>query len=209
MNTKQKIIMEASREFAEKGFAGARIRNICRNAKVNLASVNYHFSSKKSLYKAVFAFLMSPNDKYYKFPDSSQKFNIRIWKEELREWIKHILHDITCDDSVHRFKRIILGRELLAPSGIFQNIFDTYMKTKLDSLVKQMRKALPSGISDDAIYVEAFSVVSECVFYLHYKAIVNAKFPNRDFTLENFNEIVEHATNKTYMWISHKRRKMK
>lgn len=41
--------------FALKGFEGTSIKEICREAKVNVAAVHYHFDSKANLYKAVIA----------------------------------------------------------------------------------------------------------------------------------------------------------
>ncbi|MDH5432983.1 MAG: TetR family transcriptional regulator [Gammaproteobacteria bacterium] len=52
--TKNKILNIAEALFAEHGFNETSLREITAEAKVNLASVNYHFGSKKSLIEAVF-----------------------------------------------------------------------------------------------------------------------------------------------------------
>lgn len=54
ISTKDKILNEAERLFAEQGFAETSLRMITAKADVNLASVNYHFGSKKRLIQAVF-----------------------------------------------------------------------------------------------------------------------------------------------------------
>ncbi|MGO2089441.1 MAG: TetR/AcrR family transcriptional regulator [Oceanisphaera sp.] len=51
--TKQKILDAAELLFAEQGFSDTSLRQITGDAGVNLASVNYHFGSKKDLIKAV------------------------------------------------------------------------------------------------------------------------------------------------------------
>lgn len=53
-STKSKILDAAEQLFAERGFAETSLRTITARAKVNLASVNYHFGSKKSLIQDVF-----------------------------------------------------------------------------------------------------------------------------------------------------------
>lgn len=53
-STKSRILDAAEQLFAERGFAETSLRTITTRAKVNLASVNYHFGSKKSLIQAVF-----------------------------------------------------------------------------------------------------------------------------------------------------------
>ncbi len=52
--TQDRIIDAAEELFAERGFVETSLRLITSRANVNLASVNYHFGSKKSLIQAVF-----------------------------------------------------------------------------------------------------------------------------------------------------------
>ncbi len=54
-STKSRILDAAEALFADRGFAETSLRTITTRADVNLASVNYHFGSKKSLIQAVFA----------------------------------------------------------------------------------------------------------------------------------------------------------
>ncbi|QJR82548.1 TetR/AcrR family transcriptional regulator [Alteromonas pelagimontana] len=52
--TKVRILDAAEALFAEQGFTQTSMRTITTRAGVNLASVNYHFGSKKNLIQAVF-----------------------------------------------------------------------------------------------------------------------------------------------------------
>jgi AcrR family transcriptional regulator len=47
------ILDAAALEFAERGFAGARVDRIARRAHVNKAMLYYHFKSKQMLYRAL------------------------------------------------------------------------------------------------------------------------------------------------------------
>ena len=53
-STKQRILGAAESLFADHGFAGASLRRVTAEAKVNLAAVNYHFGSKENLIEEVF-----------------------------------------------------------------------------------------------------------------------------------------------------------
>lgn len=55
VSTKDKILNAAEALFAEHGFEQTSLRQITAEADVNLASVNYHFGSKKALIQAVIA----------------------------------------------------------------------------------------------------------------------------------------------------------
>lgn len=54
-DTKTKILDAAEKLFAERGFSETSLRLITSKAEVNLASVNYHFGSKRELIRAVLA----------------------------------------------------------------------------------------------------------------------------------------------------------
>ena len=47
------ILAAAAIEFAERGFAGARVDRIARRARVNKAMLYYHFTSKQTLYRTL------------------------------------------------------------------------------------------------------------------------------------------------------------
>ena len=47
------ILNAAAREFADRGFAGARVDRIARRAAVNKAMLYYHFKSKQQLYRTL------------------------------------------------------------------------------------------------------------------------------------------------------------
>ena len=59
-DTKARILEVAERLFMEHGFSATSLRMITGDAKVNLASVNYHFGSKEALIEAVFTRRLSP-----------------------------------------------------------------------------------------------------------------------------------------------------
>jgi AcrR family transcriptional regulator len=59
-DTAERILDAAEALFSEKGFSETSLRNITTKAGVNLAAVNYHFGSKKSLIQAVFARYLTP-----------------------------------------------------------------------------------------------------------------------------------------------------
>jgi TetR/AcrR family transcriptional regulator len=48
-----RILAVAALEFAERGFAGARVDRIARRARVNKAMIYYHFRSKQALYRTL------------------------------------------------------------------------------------------------------------------------------------------------------------
>jgi len=62
IEARQRIFDEAIKLFAEKGYAGVGIREIARAAKVNVAMINYYYSSKFGILKEI---IKSSHEKYY------------------------------------------------------------------------------------------------------------------------------------------------
>jgi AcrR family transcriptional regulator len=59
-NEKQILILEVAETlFAEKGFDGTSIRNIAKEAKINIAMVSYYFGSKERLLESLILFRTS------------------------------------------------------------------------------------------------------------------------------------------------------
>lgn len=52
-STRQRLLAAAAEIFAEHGFAGASVRDICARAEANVAAVNYHFGGKEQLFAEV------------------------------------------------------------------------------------------------------------------------------------------------------------
>ncbi|MUT67861.1 TetR family transcriptional regulator [Paenibacillus sp. NEAU-GSW1] len=54
MDIKMRILLTAKKLFAEQGFDGTRVRQICEEASANVALVSYHFGGKENLFCALF-----------------------------------------------------------------------------------------------------------------------------------------------------------
>jgi AcrR family transcriptional regulator len=52
-STRDRLLKVALDVFAEAGYDGASVREICKRAGTNVASLNYHWSSKERLWQAV------------------------------------------------------------------------------------------------------------------------------------------------------------
>lgn len=59
-DTREALLDAAERLFAQRGLAGASVRDITRRAGANVAAVHYHFGSKEGLVRAVLARRVGP-----------------------------------------------------------------------------------------------------------------------------------------------------
>src|SRR5438128_488520 len=88
--TKTRLLEAAGEEFAEKGFAAARVRSICRKAGANPAAVNYHFGDKERLY--IEAVIEANRCGSTLIPDAI--FDAGTPTEQLRMFVGHFLENV-------------------------------------------------------------------------------------------------------------------
>lgn len=60
--TKEKLLLSAKREFVDKGYMGASLRNICKNAGVTTGALYFFFDDKEDLFAAL---VQEPLDRLY------------------------------------------------------------------------------------------------------------------------------------------------
>ena len=63
-NSKERILKAAVKLFAEKGYEGTSIREICKDAKSNICMISYYWGGKKELYQGIIDDLLSRLKEY-------------------------------------------------------------------------------------------------------------------------------------------------
>ena len=98
-NEKQiKILQVAETLFAEKGFDGTSIRNISKEAKINIAMVSYYFGSKERLLESLIL---------YRTSDLKTQLDTLIQEklepiEKINKLIELYINRINCNKGIYR-----------------------------------------------------------------------------------------------------------
>ena len=94
--TRQDLVMAASEVFAEKGYNDTTIADISKKAKANVASVNYHFGNKETLY--IEAWKYSFNECLKKYPPDGGVSENAPPEERLKGRIVSLINKIIDQD---------------------------------------------------------------------------------------------------------------
>jgi AcrR family transcriptional regulator len=94
MDTRARLIKAAARLFAEHGFDGVSVRDIVREARVNLAAITYHFGSKEQLLEAVIMEKVEP------LKQAGMKIAMAKLspKDKLATLLRNFAHQMLCRD---------------------------------------------------------------------------------------------------------------
>lgn len=192
MVTKDKVILAAMEEFAEHGYRSATIRGICRRAGVNIAAINYHFAGKTELYRQALAMLFAFKKP---MPSADKIKSDSDLREVMQKWIKTFLYRGN-DPKIleNRLMEKVAYHEMLAPSDIFNEIFESYLKPDVVSLEKILSKGLPPDVTEKEIKMRTFSILGNCMFYFFHYRLVEKICSQADFLESNMEMIVDHIT---------------
>ncbi|TQV71453.1 TetR/AcrR family transcriptional regulator [Aliikangiella marina] len=144
-STKNKILDAAEELFAERGFAETSLRVITARAEVNLASVNYHFGSKKSLIQAVFERFMDSFTNHLmrqmtELEQSHQRFSV---EQVLETLIKPLIEvDELRPDGSSVFMKL-LGRAYSETQGHIRRFAMQKYSHVLARFTRMLHKAAP------------------------------------------------------------------
>jgi AcrR family transcriptional regulator len=146
-DSKNRILNAAERLFAEKGYEGASLRSITSAARVNLASVNYHFRSMESLLQAVFERRLGPlNRRRLEMLDAFEAA-APGGVPRLEEILQALLVPILVIGKERREEgaafQQLLGIMFAHPSEYVRRIFISQLREVSARFVAALRRALP------------------------------------------------------------------
>ena len=142
IETREAILAAAEVEFAEKGYALASVRTICKAAGANVALANRYFGSKQELYKLVaqrlFGDLGAPLAEIpAKVKDAAS------WRAAVREWIDDMLFMTIPTERAQKLCAGLFRQEVTRPTEFFKDFMDAFGKPVYAALEKLIAMASP------------------------------------------------------------------
>lgn len=140
-DTKHLIFLAAKKEFAEKGFGGARIGSIARRAGVRQSLIHYHFGSKEQLYTNILENLAGIFEQ--KVLDEFMTRNNLTAPEKLYMAVYHLIN-IHLDVYDPDFKRIV-AHEIASGMKQFVFIIQKTLFPGSDTITGIIREGVANG----------------------------------------------------------------
>ena len=197
IETKERILIAAKREFAEKGFDGARMGAIAKKAKANQALIHYYFESKEKLYEQVILrlFGIEQNIRKTKFLDSN-----KLTPSERLYMEIYFLVNLHVGPKDPDCERILLmqfdrsGLKRIIP------IMNKYFLPQLQYMEDTVNQGIQSGEfeTSNAIY----AIIELILFATHYdnfrQLFNNTKWYNNFFGEDYIKNVFEFLINHTF-----------
>jgi AcrR family transcriptional regulator len=172
--TRHRLLTAASRIFAEKGFQEATIAEICEQAQTNIASVNYHFGDKESLYLESWRFAF--NRELARHPPDGGVSGDAAPEQRLAGLI-HSLIERVADDNGHSFA--ILYKEMARPTRLLADILEKEIDPQRSQMLGLLRECLGDTADERHLQFCHDSIMGQCFQLLRLKQIHHAR-PQRE-----------------------------
>jgi TetR/AcrR family transcriptional regulator, regulator of cefoperazone and chloramphenicol sensitivity len=199
-DTRSKILNAAGEAFAERGFEATTVREICRRAGVNLASVNYYFGDKEHLYLETMKYAHRLRMEQIPSPEWPPGTPAQ---EKLRDFIHTAMKRLLATEELPWQVQLVM-REIQQPSTVCQTLVQECFQPIHQQLLDIIDELVPASMPYHQREQLAFSVIGQCHFYRFNKEIIQMFVPG-DELQKNFqpDQLADHITNVMLAVLGH------
>jgi AcrR family transcriptional regulator len=186
--TCMRLLQAAGKIFAEQGYEGAKVRDICALADVNVAAVNYHFGDKLGLYTAVLksALLADADTRVI-----DQMKRCKSPEEALRFQIRTLLREAHGRDLASLHIRL-MTQELARPSAALDRVVDEVIRPRYARLRETISRIIHLPSDHEKVRLCAHSIVGQVVHYVHATPVISRVWPELELDSQRIEQIADH-----------------
>lgn len=192
-NVRERILQAAFEVFAEQGFTNTTVRDICRQAAVNVAAVNYYFGSKQGLYEEVCRYSCGAAGEA---PAVLPIDAAAAPDEQLASFIRQFMRTILLHGS-SSLQGKIMAREMMEPTSALQIIVKEIIRPRQEQLSAIIRALLGKAADETLVRRCCFSIVGQCLYYRSARVVAQELQPGIVFDEKAVDAIAEHITHFT------------
>ncbi|MDB5306829.1 MAG: acnR [Gemmataceae bacterium] len=178
--------------FAKKGFDSATVREICRDADVNIAAISYYFGDKERLYveclKAAHDCADAGPESMPSWPDGTAAV------DKLRAFIGIMVGRTHAPARPTAMQ--LLMREFAHPSAAGQEVILQYIRPKAFRLRDILHELLP-GADPRRLLMTGFSVMGQILFYRQNRPVAELIFDKEAVDALDAAAVADHVTRFT------------
>jgi len=199
--TRRRLLEAAADAFSESGFRAATVRQICQRAGANVAAIHYHFGGKQELYVELLREL--GRRAFERYPVTLGLSGAPTQEERLFAFVHAFLLRVLSVDGFARHGRV-LSREMIDPSPAFEHVIEGFIRPHLEYLHGLVREILGPEADEQAVRFSARSIVAQCAFYHHARAVIEHLAPGEPRDAAAIRALAEHITRFSLEGLGHR-----
>ncbi|RIZ66608.1 MAG: TetR/AcrR family transcriptional regulator [Methylococcales bacterium] len=187
--TRERLLNAASRIFAEQGFQESTIADICEQAETNIASVNYHFGDKETLYLEAWRYAF--NQELDLYPSDGGVADDAPAEQRLEGRIRSFIGRVTDENS---YSFAIINKEMAQPTSLLADILEKEINPQRLKMLALLEECLGQAATEQRIQYCHNSIMGQCFQLLRLKHMQSAKnFPNYPGDLTDSKAFADHV----------------
>ncbi|CAH1387579.1 CerR family C-terminal domain-containing protein [Candidatus Nitrotoga sp. M5] len=183
--TRERLLATARTVFSENGFKKSTVREICRRAEVNIAAVNYYFSSKEALFTATLDF-----ERLLTLCNETNQGSICA-QDRLLGFIHDFLMRLL-DEKEFSVQCQLMARELAEPTPVLSKIVQEAIAPIHLFVAKLVCEIVDKKISEADARRCVFSIIGQCVYYSHAQPVIQQLHPKLRYNRIEIKAIAKH-----------------
>lgn len=185
--TRDRLLDAAGALFAEKGFEGTSVADICQAGKANIAAVNYHFGNKSNLYREAWRHAhFSMLDRY---PPDGGVVASAPPEERLRGRIRGILQRALLEQGLE-FK--IMRHEIANPTGLLSEVIRDTIRPLREAMAGIVNELLGGGADEQTVSLCVMSIIGPCMQVMRRQQVHAQQGRSPWFGPEKLEDMAEH-----------------
>jgi AcrR family transcriptional regulator len=187
--TRSRLIDAAGEVFAEHGFQGATVRDICARAGVNIALVNYHFGDKLELYTEVLRHSMGARTGSIRTELETAGPPKEVICRTIHAMVQHIFGG---DRPAWHFRLMV--HELAQPTPAISIVVNETARPVYDGMRAAVSALIGLPRDHDLTRLAAHSIIAQIVHYSHARIMLAQLWPEFKMTPERMEQVSDHIT---------------
>ncbi len=187
--TRDRLLTAASRIFAEQGFQESTIADICERAETNIASVNYHFGDKETLYLEAWRYAF--NQELDNYPSDGGIAEDAPAEQRLAGRIRSLIARVADQNS---YSFAIINKEMAQPTRLLVDILEKEINPQRLKMLALLKECLGQAATEQHIHYCHTSIMGQCFQLLRLKHMKNAQnFPHYPSDLSDSKAFADHV----------------
>jgi AcrR family transcriptional regulator len=188
--TRERIADAAGQIFAERGFDGTTIRDICQLAGANVAAVNYYFGDKKRLYVEAVCQAHQWRMEQYPLPPWQQGTPAEA---RLADFILTFVRRVRSGPDGTWHSKLMM-REMANPTEACAELVQSSIRPQFEILLQILRELMPGESTHDQLRLTAFSIVGQCLFYHFADPVIRNLLSAEEYAAVDIERLARHIT---------------
>ncbi len=188
--TRERITTAAGEIFAERGFDGTTVRDICQRAGANIAAVNYYFGDKQRLYVEAVCQAHRWRMEQFPLPPWGDDTNP---EKKLADFIGTFVRRVRSGPGATWHSKLMM-REMANPTAACAELVQSSIRPQFEILLQILRELTPAAAPHEELRLIAFSIVGQCLFYHFADPVIRNLLTADEYASFDMDRLSKHIT---------------